>query len=157
MESSKARFDIFADYPNYLTTINKRYKMIKTTLLTLSSLILLAGCNAPDHKAKSPENTGINSRDSTGHTLTSGDQSETEADRTITQNVRKAIIADSSLSVLAKNIKIVTNRGVVTLRGPVNSENEKESIGNKAMQVQGVTRVDNQLEVNQTPGAQFNK
>lgn len=132
--------------------------MIKTTLLTISSLILLVGCNNPnDHKVKNPENTGINTRDSSGHTMTSGDQSETEADRTITQNVRKAVIADSSLSALAKNIKIITNKGVVTLRGPVNSDNEKEAIGNKAMQVQGVTRVDNQLEVNQTPGASFNK
>lgn len=123
---------------------------MKKMFLILSSLSLLgAACDQPkDHKvAKDRENTGLNTRDSSGNTLTSGDQSETSADRTVTQNVRQAIVSDNSLTALAKNIKIITKNGVVTLRGPVNTDREKQTIGNKVMQVPGVIRVDNQLEV----------
>ena len=45
------------------------------------------------------------------------------------------------------NVKIITNAGIVTLRGPVKTEQEKSAIEAKAKQVAGVTRVDNQLEI----------
>ena len=86
-------------------------------------------------------------RDRGGETKTPMDQSESEADRTITQNIRKALTADDSLSTNAKNVKIITNDGTVTLRGPVKSEKEKADIEAKAKQVAGVKQVDNQLEV----------
>ena len=57
------------------------------------------------------------------------------------------MVSDDSLSTTAKNVKIITNDGVVTLRGPVKSEHEKQAIAAKAQQVAGVQRVDNQLEV----------
>jgi osmotically-inducible protein OsmY len=95
------------------------------------------------------DNTARNVRDRAGDTLTPADQSETEADRGISQNIRKAIMADESLSVTAKNIKIITVNGVVTLRGPVNSEQERDSIAEKARAVGGVQSVVNQLEVKQ--------
>jgi hyperosmotically inducible protein len=78
---------------------------------------------------------------------TSGDQSESEADRTITQNVRQAVTADDSVSTNGQNVKIITNDGTVTLRGPVKSEQEKTNIGAKAQQIAGVKSVDNQLEI----------
>jgi osmotically-inducible protein OsmY len=94
-----------------------------------------------------PDNTGRNVRDRGGATLTPGDQSESKADRTLTQQIRKAVVADKSLSTTAKNIKIITINGVVTLRGPVKNLQEKETIAAKAQQVAGVTNIDNQLEV----------
>jgi hyperosmotically inducible protein len=97
--------------------------------------------------AVEPDNTGRNVRDRNEQTKTAGDQSENEADRTITQNIRKAITADDSLSTNAKNVKIITNDGTVTLRGPVKSEKEKADIEAKAKQVAGVKKVDNQLEI----------
>ena len=97
--------------------------------------------------ALEPDNTGRNVRDRNEATKTPGDQSENEADRTITQNIRKAITADDSLSTNAKNVKIITNDGTVTLRGPVKSEKEKADIEAKAKQVAGVKSVDNQLEI----------
>lgn len=93
------------------------------------------------------DNTIRNRRDRDGSTLTSGDQSESEADRSISQKVRQAIMADDNLSTNAKNVKVITVNGVVTLRGPVASVVEKESVGKKASGVQGVSRVDNQIEV----------
>ena len=86
-------------------------------------------------------------QDRTGATLTPGDQSESEADRTLTQRVRQAVVADASLSTNAHNIKIITLNGVVTLRGPVNSTAEKTNIDAKAQQIAGATKVNNQLEI----------
>lgn len=94
-----------------------------------------------------PDNTRINVRDRGGATLTPGDQSENKADRDLTQRIRKAIMADKSLSTTAKNIKIITTNGTVTLRGPVKNLHEREAIEAKAQQVAGVTNVENQLEV----------
>jgi hyperosmotically inducible periplasmic protein len=124
------------------------------SLSFLIAAILIAGCSrdrdarqATNTPAVEPDNTGRNVRDRGGETRTPGDQSENEADRTITQNIRKVLTSDDSLSTNAKNIKIISNEGVVTLRGPVNSEKEKAAIEAKAKQVAGVKNVDNQLEV----------
>ncbi len=97
--------------------------------------------------AVEPDNTGRNVRDRNEANKTAGDQSENEADRTITQNIRQALTADDSLSTNAKNVKIITNDGTVTLRGPVKSDKEKVEIEAKAKQVAGVKKVDNQLEI----------
>lgn len=94
-----------------------------------------------------PDNTAVNERDRNGATLTPTDQAENEADLGVTQRVRQAIVADDSLSTTAHNVKIITVNGVVTLRGPVGSSQEKSTIESKAQQVAGVTRVDNQLEI----------
>jgi osmotically-inducible protein OsmY len=94
-----------------------------------------------------PDNTGRNVRDRSGATLTPGDQSESEADRALTQRIRQAVVADDSLSTTAKNIKIITVNGVVTLRGPVNSPQEKETIVAKVQHIAGANQIDNQLEV----------
>ena len=126
---------------------------MKSITLLLLSMVLMVGCskNPSEDKQVSqtvePDNSGRNVRDRDDQTKTPGDQSENEADRTITQNIRQAITADDSLSTNAKNVKIITNDGTVTLRGPVKSEKEKTDIEAKAKQVAGVKRVDNQIEV----------
>jgi osmotically-inducible protein OsmY len=130
---------------------------MKKTILLLSLALLAIGGYAwptlatertPDPLAQTaPDNTGRNVRDRGGVTLTPGDQSENEADRTLTQEIRKAVVADDSLSTMAKNIKIITVDRVVTLRGPVQSPQEREAIQAKAQQIAGIDRVDNQLEV----------
>jgi hypothetical protein len=129
---------------------------IKTIpLLFLIPAGLVIGCSE-DRNARqpvepsaavAPDNSGRNVRDRGDETKTPMDQSESEADRTITQNIRRALTADDSLSTNAKNVKIITNDGTVTLRGPVKSEKEKADIEAKAKQVAGVKQVDNQLEV----------
>ena len=124
---------------------------MKSITLLLLSMVLMVGCSRSEDKQVSqtvaPDNSGRNVRDRDNQTKTPGDQSENEADRTITQNIRQAITADDSLSTNAKNVKIITNDGTVTLRGPVKSEKEKTEIEAKAKQVAGVKRVDNQLEI----------
>src|SRR4029077_20566555 len=127
---------------------------MKSITLLLLAMALIVGCskNRSENKqvsqtAVEPDNSGRNVRDRDDQNKTTGDQSENEADRTITQNIRRAVTADDSLSTNAKNVKIITNNGMVTLLGPVKSEKEKAEIEAKAKQVAGVKSVDNQLEV----------
>jgi hyperosmotically inducible protein len=75
------------------------------------------------------------------------DQPENEADRKVTQQIRQAITKDDSLSTSAQNVKIITQDGKVTLRGSVNSDNEKQKIADQAKKVQGVKSVDNLITV----------
>ena len=69
----------------------------------------------------------------------------------MTAAIRKAIVDDRSLSVNAHNVKVMTTNGVVTLRGPVKSEEEKRVVEAKARQVAGVAQVNNLLEVEKNP------
>ncbi|MBA3815712.1 MAG: BON domain-containing protein [Parachlamydiaceae bacterium] len=128
--------------------------MKKIFLVTMLSLTLMA-CDRhekpinTDPVGQDYDNTGVNVRDRDSMTKTPLDQSESESDRTITQRIRKAIMADGSLSTNAKNIKIITNKGVVTLRGPVASVEEKDAVARKLENIQGIGRVENQIEVTQ--------
>lgn len=80
-------------------------------------------------------------------TLTPLDQGNSKADIAITAQIRKEIIADKNMSVNARNVKIITNEGKVTLRGPVNTAEEKRLIGEIAERIARVENVDNQIEV----------
>ena len=93
------------------------------------------------------DNTDKNERDRNDATLTPGDQGESEADRTITQRIRQGVVGHDGLSMTAENVKIITVDGVVTLRGPVTSAQERSTIATIAKGVDGVKRVDNQLEI----------
>jgi osmotically-inducible protein OsmY len=93
--------------------------MIKKVLLSALALLVLVGY------------TGTNEK----------------ADLNVTQEIRKAIMADESLSMNAKNVKIITANGIVTLRGPVNTPQEKATIEAKAQSIAGANNVDSQLEI----------
>jgi hyperosmotically inducible periplasmic protein len=97
--------------------------------------------------AVQPDNTKVNERDKNSAAPTPPDQKENESDLKITQHVRQAVMADGSLSFTAKNVKIITQNGKVTLRGPVKSTQERDAIEAAARKVAGVTQVDNQIEV----------
>lgn len=124
-------------------------RMISAGVASLCSLIAGA-CedrDKPPPRAPAPDNTAVNERDRSGATKTPGDQSESAADVRISADVRKAIMDDSSMSTDAKNCKVITENGVVTLRGVVNSQAEKDAIEAKAAAVSGVLRVVNELEI----------
>jgi osmotically-inducible protein OsmY len=131
--------------------------MNKTIFLIPLAVSVLGGCSGPAQSGDAqtaapsaqtaPDNTARNVRDRDSNTLTPGDQSESKADLDLTQRIRQAVVADTSLSTTAHNIKIITVAGVVTLRGPVSSEQEKTKIGATAQQIAGVKKVENHLEV----------
>jgi len=92
-------------------------------------------------------NTGKNERDRDPARLTPEDQGGSEGDRELAQQVRQSVVKDDALSMLGKNVKIITREGVVTLRGPVKTAAEKTQIGTIATETKGVKRVENQLEI----------
>jgi|SRR5665213_573751 len=95
------------------------------------------GQTAPDNTKKNNDQTSPNA----------DQQKMNPSDRAITQKIRKSIHADTSLSTYAHNIKIISQDGKVTLRGPVRSEEEKNNLQAKAVTVAGQENVTNQLEI----------
>ena len=93
------------------------------------------------------DNSGVNVRDRDDAAVTAGQQSNMKSDVELTRRIRGAVVKDSSLSVMAQNVKIVSANGSVTLRGPVKTEEEKNIIASKAGAIAGADKVDNQLEV----------
>jgi len=101
---------------------------------------------AADEKTNS-DNTATNKRYRSGETNTSGDQSNSSADLKITQAVRRALMKDGELSTTAKNIKVITANGQVTLRGPVNNAQEKAKIDQIARSAASGAQIVDQLDV----------
>jgi len=93
------------------------------------------------------DNTAINQRDQNANEATADRQKENRSDRDITQRIRKGIMLDKSLSTYAHNVKIVTQNGQVTLKGPVRSEDEKRAVEAKAAEVVGENKVTSQLDI----------
>lgn len=120
-------------------------KKITLSLLCLSSLALSAF--AQENAAPAADNSGRNVRDRSGETQTSGDQSNSAPDIKTTAAIRRAVIHNDSLSMMAKNVKIITENGAVTLRGPVKNEAEKTKIGELAKEVAQGAMIHNELEV----------
>jgi osmotically-inducible protein OsmY len=129
--------------------------------ITLLAIAVLAaggvggvGCEKKSERASTtettggtiPDNTRMNERDRDRSAATPMDQKNNADDLETTQAIRKAVMADDSLSATAKNVKIITENGVVTLRGVVKTEAEKKAIEAKARSV-GSERVDNQIDV----------
>lgn len=104
------------------------------------------GTSAQD-MGHAPDNTAVNERDRNNANVTPMDQGNGEVDVDLTQRIRKAVMADESLSFTAKNAKIITRAGRVTLRGPVNSAAEKDAVYKYAVSAAGVGHVSNELEV----------
>ncbi len=100
-----------------------------------------------DDSEAAPDNTAVNERDRDNATLTPGDQSNTERDLEITKRIRETVVDNDSLSFTAKNVKIITVDGRVTLRGPVKNEQERRAIEQAAVAVAGRGQVSNEIEI----------
>jgi hyperosmotically inducible periplasmic protein len=121
-----------------------------TRHLVLALFIVAPSCDKADSNdvgRKPADNTRNNERDRDDATKTPMDQKENATDIDITATIRRAIVGDDAMSMSAKNIKIVTADGVVTLRGPVASTEEREKIANVARGTASVKRVDDLLEI----------
>lgn len=98
-------------------------------------------------KMPAANNTGINERDRSSDTLTPEDQSQSKADVELTAKIRRAVVAQSGLSIDGKNIKIIAMNNAVTLRGPVKDSTERAAIEQTVRTAAGAASVDNQLEI----------
>jgi hyperosmotically inducible protein len=93
------------------------------------------------------DNTRINTRDRNANEPTADKQQNNMSDRDITKQIRQALAKDDSLSTYAHNVKVVTQNGQVTLKGPVRSEDEKRAVEAKATAIAGNDKVTNNLDV----------
>jgi osmotically-inducible protein OsmY len=113
--------------------------------IALAAVVAFAGPALADELA-APDNTGRNALDGK-EALNPMHQSEDKGDLTITQQIRQRIVGDDTMSLDAKNVKVITIAGIVTLRGPVEGADERATIVAIAEGTPGVRKVDDQLEV----------
>lgn len=125
------------------------------SFLLAGAIVLAASCPAfsrpqSDDKPVKPDNSKVNARDKSAGAVTAGQQKMNNSDRMLTAKIRKSVMADKTLSTYAHNVKIVSQDGMVTLKGPVNSEDEVKSIVAKAVEVTGsASKVTNEMSVKQ--------
>jgi hyperosmotically inducible protein len=126
---------------------SEKQNMKRFTLFFLCVSALAVSAMAQDASPAAADNTARNQRDRSGETKTSGDQANDSAATQTTAAIRRAVVADDSLSMTAKNVKIITAGDTVTLRGPVKNADEKTKIEQLAQSAAGNAKIDNQLEV----------
>jgi hypothetical protein len=120
-------------------------RMRQQLVLIFATVILGVGAVAQTP----PDNTKMNKGDGSAGAVTADQQKMNPGDRKLTQTIRKSVMADKSLSTYAHNVKIITMNGMVTLRGPVRSEDEKKTIVAKAIDAAGgADKVTDELSVN---------
>jgi len=122
------------------------------TILFAGTLLLGSGAMmiAQDTASQNPpasDNTQLNQRDRNPNEATADKQQNNRSDRDITQQIRKSITADKSFSEYARNVKVITQNGQVTLKGPVRTEDEKSAIELKAKAIAGEGNVTSDLTV----------
>jgi hyperosmotically inducible periplasmic protein len=127
-------------------------KFLLSQLLLASTLGLVwaqqdSGAVPTQSAPNDPDNTKVNQRDRNKSEPTADQQKENKSDRELARNVRRALVQDKSLSTYAHNVKVIAQNGMVTLKGPVHSDQEKQAIAAKAAEVAGPGKVTNQLEV----------
>jgi hyperosmotically inducible periplasmic protein len=123
----------------------KRYLWAVVPSLLLAGSVLAGPIQQEQQPA--PDNTKTNQGDASKNAKTADQQKMNPADRETTKKIRSALMDDKSLSTYAHNIKIITTDGMVTLKGPVRSEDEKSAIEAKARQIAGDSNVTNNLTV----------
>lgn len=108
------------------------------------------GAQRTDTGNVEPDNTKVNKQDRDASQPTADQQKNNASDIDLTKNIRRSIIEDKSLSSYAHNVKVITQNGTVTLKGPVKSEAEKSAIASKASALAGgADKVVDQMSVKQ--------
>jgi hyperosmotically inducible protein len=126
------------------------YKLWIVSALTIASVISVSPAVAQEgdmRQAPATDNTRLNKRDRDKAQPTADQQKENLSDRDLTKQIRRALVKDKSLSTYAHNVKIISRDGKVTLKGPVRSEDEKQAVEAKAIEVAGQGKVTNDIHV----------
>jgi osmotically-inducible protein OsmY len=126
-------------------------KSLRKTAWIAAGVIGLSLCTVSSftQESASPQadNTRTNVRDRNPNEPTADNQRSNTSDRDITRQIRQSLAKDSSLSSYAHNIKVVTQGGQVTLKGPVRSEEEKRAVEAKAAEIAGQDKVNSEIEI----------
>ena len=119
-------------------------------VFSLACVLAVTGAlaNAQESSTQpAPDNTKVNERDKSKAEPTADQQKENLPDRELTRQIRRSIVQDKSLSTYAHNVKVISQNGTVTLKGPVRSDEEKTAVEAKAAEIAGKDKVTSQLEV----------
>ena len=116
-------------------------------ILMAGALLTASSALAPAQNSPQPDNTKTNKQDRNSDAATADKQKDNKSDRETTRQIRKAIVDDKSLSTYAHNVKVISQHGTVTLKGPVRSEEEKKAIEDKANAVAGASNVKSELTI----------
>ena len=127
------------------SALRMTFRMIATTCLLTGCWTLASGQEGSP--LPPPGNTKVNERDKNKSEPTADQQKNNRSDREIAQQIRQSVVKDKSLSTYAHNVKIISQNGMVTLKGPVRSEDEKHAVEAKAAAVAGQDNVTSELEV----------
>jgi len=127
-------------------------RLVNSMLVCILGLGWSLSAQTPRQTAP-PDNTAVNKRDRDSARPTADQQKENRSDLEITRQIRKSITQDKGLSTYAKNVKIITQNGNVTLRGPVRSDEEKKSVEAKANDVAGPNHVKSEIQIAAKQGA----
>lgn len=122
--------------------MTNRNAFIAAAALTLVTAIANAQTTAPDNSKANSDTVN-----STSKTSTADAQKNDSTDIALTQQIRKSIMADKSLSTYAHNVKIVTVNGTVTLNGVVRNGHEKAVVAMKAQAIAGKGNVTDDLTI----------
>jgi hyperosmotically inducible protein len=115
--------------------------------LLLSGWVLASAQDSNQTTTPQADNTKLNQRDRNPQEATADQQKMNSGDRETSKQIRQAIEKDKSISTYGHNVKVITQNGMVTLKGPVRSEEEKKAIEAKAEEIAGADKVTSQLEV----------
>jgi osmotically-inducible protein OsmY len=120
------------------------FTLLFACLLSAGHMAASAGASI---QQTAPDNTKVNQRDQDTSQPTADQQRDNRSDRDIAQQIRQSVMKDKSLSTYGHNVKIISQNGAVTLKGPVRSEDEKRAIEAKAAAIVGQDKVTSELQV----------
>jgi osmotically-inducible protein OsmY len=123
---------------------------MKTTVMAaaLTAVISTTGAIAKDNMSNvRPDNTRMNAVDRMRGAKTADDQSMASSDTDITRRIRHSLMQDKSITSAGKNIKVITNKGAVVLRGTVNTEAERHNVVSTAKGVAGASKITDEIRV----------
>jgi hyperosmotically inducible protein len=127
--------------------LSKFTKIRLASMAMLTSSWLVSDLAAQSTDTKKPDNSAVNKGDQQSGAITADHQKMNASDSALAAKIRRSILADKSLSTYAHNVKIVAQDGAVTLKGPVRSDDEVQSIVSKATDIAGPDKVINQMAV----------
>jgi hyperosmotically inducible protein len=126
-----------------------RFTLVASAAIAFLCLPGANSCVQASAQTGTAQTAPDNSKQNKNQAQTADTQTNAKSDRLTTQKIRKAIMADKNLSTYAHNVKIITVDGAVTLKGPVQSEDEKQKVASEAASVISPDKITNELTVKQ--------
>src|SRR5579884_3462344 len=105
-----------------------RTRIIYTGFTGLFLAVAALSANAQNSISPNSDNTAVNVRDRTSGEPTADQATNSKSDRELMQKIRRAIVGNKSLSTYAHNVKVISENGNITLKGPVQSEEERQKV-----------------------------